>query len=127
MSTATRTNPKLWEQVKASVKRGVRGGVANTWTARKAQLAVALYKQRGGGYIGRKQASNSLVRWTRQQWDYITPGKRRGRYLPLAVRKQLTPAERKTENKKKGARFGHRVPYSPSVRRKVHKATAASK
>ena len=47
-NSAKRTNPKLWEKVKKSVKRSPKGGKPNMWSARKAQLAVALYKKKGG-------------------------------------------------------------------------------
>jgi hypothetical protein len=52
--TAERTNPELWEEVKAEVKQGSRGGEAGEWSASKAQLAVQEYKKRGGGYRGKK-------------------------------------------------------------------------
>lgn len=45
--------------------------------------------------------------------------KKYGRYLPLEVRKSLTPSERRIENRKKGKRYGEWVPYSKSVSRKV--------
>jgi len=121
MSTATRSNPTLWERVKKEVTRSAKGGPVGKWSARKAQRAVSLYKQRGGGYKGKKSASNSLARWTRQKWGYISPGKKSGRYLPLAVRKSLTPRERRIENRRKGTRKGERVPYSKSVSKKLRK------
>lgn len=127
MSTI-RTNPQLWEKVKKEVTRSSKGGPAGKWSARKAQRAVSIYKSRGGGYKGKKSSSNSLVRWTKQDWGYIndtkkskSKGKRYGRYLPLAVRKRLTPSERRTENRRKGRRYGKRVPYSKSVSKKVRK------
>jgi hypothetical protein len=52
--TAERTDPKLWEEVKAEVKQGSKGGEAGEWSASKARLAVQEYKKRGGGYHGRK-------------------------------------------------------------------------
>jgi hypothetical protein len=122
MSSATRSNPRLWEKVKKEVTRSPKGGPVGKWSARKAQRAVALYKKRGGGYIGRKSSSNSLAKWTRQKWGYITPGKKSGRYLPLSVRKSLTAREKRIENRRKGSRRGQRVPYSKSVSKKVRKA-----
>jgi hypothetical protein len=115
----TRTNPKLWEKVKQTVKRSPKGGKPNTWSARKAQLAVALYKKKGGSYRGSKRKCNSLTKWSEEDWGYIK-GKS-GRYLPKAVRDHLTPAEKKRENALKGDKKGKRVPYSPSVLRKVRK------
>jgi hypothetical protein len=62
--TAHRTDPKLWDKVKSEITKGRKGGETGQWSARKAQLAVQEYKKRGGGYIGRKSADNSLARWT---------------------------------------------------------------
>ena len=50
--TAKRSDPELWEAVKAEVTRGAKGGRPGEWSARKAQLAAHLYKARGGGYEG---------------------------------------------------------------------------
>lgn len=136
-----RTKPQLWEKVKKSVLRSPKGGVRGKWSARKAQLAVALYKKKGGGYLGKKSRSNSLTRWTREDWGYINDeskkskkgkksvrkGKRKskgkskpkGRYLPKKVRDQLTTSEKKRENRLKGTKKGKWIPYSRSVRKKV--------
>ena len=126
MSTiAIKSNPKLWEEVKKKVLKGTSGGPANKWSARKAQLSVAEYKARGGGYIGKKSPRNSLTKWSREKWGYISPRgskTKTGRYLPEKVRKMLTPREKEIENKRKGSRRGQWVPYSPSVTRKMHKA-----
>jgi hypothetical protein len=128
--SVNRTNPRLWESVKRSVRKSAKGGLPGTWSARKAQLSVALYKKKGGGYRGKKSPSNSLVQWTKQDWGYIDDGKsgrkkssKKGRYLPLSVRRILSPSEKMEENRRKGSRRGKRVPYSPSVRRKVSRAT----
>ena len=51
--TAERTDPKLWEEVKAEVKQGSKGGDAGEWSASKARLAVHEYKKRGGRYSGK--------------------------------------------------------------------------
>jgi hypothetical protein len=51
--TAERTDPELWEEVKAEVKQGSKGGEAGEWSASKAQLAVQEYKKRGGRYRGK--------------------------------------------------------------------------
>jgi hypothetical protein len=125
MSTAIRTNPSLWEEVKKKVLRGSRGGPPNKWSARKAQLSVAEYKRLGGGYKGKKSPRNSLVKWTREKWDYVSPSGRKsrtGRYLPEKVRKILSPSEKKRENKLKGSRRGKWVSYSPSVLKKMRSA-----
>jgi hypothetical protein len=125
MSTVKRTSPKLWEEVKKKVLRGSKGGLPGKWSARKSQLSVAEYKKRGGGYKGKKSPHNSLVKWTREKWDYISSKGRKskkGRYLPEKVRKALSPAEKKRENRLKGSRRGKWVKYSPSVTRKMRQA-----
>ncbi len=58
--TAKRKDPELWETVKDEVTRGDKGGREGEWSARKAQLAVQLYKARGGEYEGPKDNENSL-------------------------------------------------------------------
>jgi hypothetical protein len=118
----------LWERVKQIVKKSPKGGKTGTWSARKAQMAVALYKKKGGGYKGAKKSCNSLVKWTREDWGYITPNhKKYGRYLPRKVREQLSPRERQIENRKKSLKHGVRVPYSKSVSKKVSKVTRRSR
>lgn len=64
--TAKRTDPDLWEAVKADVTRSSKGGDKGKWSARKAQLAVQEYKRRGGGCDGQKDTSNDLAQWTKQ-------------------------------------------------------------
>ena len=125
MSTVQRTKPELWEQVKKKVLKGSKGGPANKWSARKAQISVAEYKTKGGGYKGKKSPTNSLVKWSREKWDYISSSGRKsktGRYLPEKVRKMLSPSEKKKENKLKGSRKGKWVSYSPSVLKKMRSA-----
>lgn len=117
-----RTNPQLWEKVKKKVLRGSKGGPANKWSARKAQLSVFEYKRLGGSYKGKKSPRNSLVKWTRERWDYISPSGRsskRGRYLPEKVRKSLSKREKEIENKRKGSRRGQWISYSQSVLKKM--------
>lgn len=123
MNESTRTNPELWERVKKEVIAGSKGGNPGQWSARKAQLAVHLYKAKGGRYIGPKSRNNSLVVWTREKWDFID-GKKGNRYLPEAVRKRLTPSEKRTTNRRKlsATRSGKQYSsYSPSVLRKFRK------
>lgn len=126
MSTiATKSNPKLWESIKNKVIKGSRGGPPGKSSARKMQLAVAEYKAKGGGYKGKKSPNNSLVKWSREKWDYISSSGRKsktGRYLPEKVRKMLSPSEKKKENKLKGSRRGKWVSYSPSVLKKMRSA-----
>lgn len=130
-TTAVRTKPALWERVKAEVKRGSKGGPPGKWSARKAQLAVAKYKSRGGGYKGPKSPRNSLAKWSKEKWGYISSpkGKKYGRYLPLVVRKNLSSRSKAAENRAKGYRHGQWVPYGSEVRRlmRKHKITSSSR
>ena len=129
--SATKTKPALWKRIVSSVKSGSKGGRSGQWSARKAQIATARYKKAGGGYKGKKSSSNSLSKWSKQKWDYVSKGdkkkprKKRGRYLPESVRKSLTKSQKASTNKKKRAasKAGkQRAKYSKSVARKVRKA-----
>lgn len=108
-SSVQRTKPLLWEKVKREVLRGSQGGPPGKWSARKAQLSVARYKSRGGGYRGKKSTSNSLTKWSREQWGYV--GGSKGRYLPLVVRKHMSSRAKVEENRRKGSKRGQWVPY----------------
>lgn len=124
MSTATKSDPKLWQQVVSEVRAGAVAGLANTWNARKAQLAVKIYKKRGGEYIGRRGAKNSLRQWTAEDWGYIDdkPG---NRYLPRKVRDSLTSSEKRDENRRKRSatrRHSTRASYSERVREKLRRS-----
>lgn len=105
-AAAERTDPELWEKVKAEVMRGDKGGEAGQWSARKAQLAVHDYKAAGGGYKGRKSADNHLTQWTREEWG-TKSGKTSHdtgeRYLPKAARESLSDEEYKRTTAKKRA------------------------
>jgi len=109
-----RTNETLWKQIVEEVKEGEKGGRRGEWSARKAQLAVLLYKQRGGGYSGPKSSDNSLARWTRQDWQTKSgkPSLETGeRYLPKKAIEKLSPQQygattrAKREGMKKGIQF----------------------
>lgn len=100
-----RDDPELWEAVKAEVLAGDKGGDVDEWSARKAQLAVAEYKKRGGGYLGEKADDNHLAQWTHEDWgtrsgkDSADSGER---YLPREAREALTDEEyRRTSAKKR--------------------------
>ena len=112
--TAERTNQKLWEEVKAEVKEGEKGGKAGEWSARKAQLAVQEYKKRGGGYKGRKSQDNSLTQWTKEEWGTESGKDSRQtgeRYLPQQARERLSDeeyratSEKKREDTRKGEQY----------------------
>tara|TARA_Y100001972_G_scaffold16635_1_gene18131 strand:- start:1166 stop:1558 length:393 start_codon:yes stop_codon:yes gene_type:complete len=126
-----RTKPKLWKSIVSRVKRGSKGGKRGIWSARKSQLAVQLYKKAGGGYRGRKSASNSLTKWSKQDWGYVSkrdakkPRAKRGRYLPKKVRESLTKGQKAYTNRKKreATKKGRtRASYTKRVARKVRRA-----
>ena len=104
--TAEKTDPALWDKVKAEVTAGDKGGEKGQWSARKAQLAVAEYKKRGGSYKGGKAKDNSLAKWTKEEWG-TKSGKKSGdtheRYLPKKARETLSDAEYKRSTAKKRA------------------------
>lgn len=121
---STKANPRLWESLKKKIMAGSKGGPKGKWSGRKAQMLVKAYKSRGGKFKGKKSKHNSLSKWSREKWDYINKSGRkskRGRYLPEKVRKSLTPAEKRRENKKKGSKRGKWVSYSKSVNKKMKK------
>lgn len=93
-------NKTLWARIKNKYHRGSSGGPAGVWSARKAQLAVKEYKSKGGKYPStRKSPTNSLVKWTREDWNYID--EKHLRYLPKSVRDKLSAKEKAIENKRK--------------------------
>jgi|TARA_B100001939_G_C16941765_1_gene618565 hypothetical protein len=131
MASATKTKPKLWKRIVASVKSGSKGGRPGQWSARKAQIATARYKKAGGGYRGKKSSSNKLTKWSKQKWDYVSKGDKkkprakRGRYLPESVRKSLSKSEKAATNRAKRAatkKGKQRAKYSKKVARKVRNA-----
>ena len=126
-----RTKPKLWKGIVARVKAGSKGGRRGVWTARKAQLATARYKKAGGGYRGRKSSSNSLTKWSKQDWGYVSkrdakkPRSQRGRYLPKKVRESLTKGQKAYTNRKKreATKKGRtRASYTKRVAKRVRRA-----
>lgn len=126
--SARRTNEGMWKGIVASVRRGAKGGRPGEWSARKAQLAVAKYKARGGGYVGRRSRNNSLARWTRQRWrtksgrpSVVGPGATGERYLPEAAIRKLSSREyAATTRAKRGAR-GQYSRQPRGVARKVRR------
>ncbi|MEH3037520.1 MAG: hypothetical protein PGN23_13705 [Sphingomonas adhaesiva] len=104
--TAEKSDPPLWEKVKEEVTAGTKGGRKGQWSARKAQLAVAEYKKRGGGYVGGKDDDNSLHQWTEEEWGTKSgreSGKTGERYLPKKAREALSDDEYRRTTKKKRA------------------------
>jgi len=123
-----RTDPALWEAVKAQVTASDKGGRPGQWSARKAQRSVQLYKERGGGYLGPKDPDNALARWTKQDWRTRSGGESLEtgeRYLPDAAFDLLTPAEvgATTRAKRAGLARGQQfTPQPPRIAQKTKQA-----
>lgn len=101
MSVAKKTNPSLWEKAKAQAKAKMGG----KHSARAMQLAVKIYKEKGGGYSGPKSSSNKLKKWGSQKWRTSDGSKSEGkkRYLPDKAWKSLSPGEKAATNRAKSA------------------------
>ncbi len=116
--TAEKSDPALWEKVKDEVTAGAKGGKKGQWSARKAQMAVAEYKKRGGDYVGEKDAHNHLHEWTEEDWG-TKSGKKSGdtgeRYLPKAAREKLSDEEyaRTTAKKRADSKKGKQHSAQP--------------
>lgn len=110
-----RSNEGMWRSIVSRVKSGSRGGDPGEWSARKAQLAGKIYREKGGGYTGPKtSAQKSMSKWTKEDWGTKSgkpSGKTGERYLPKKAREALSPAEyaattrAKREGTKKGKQF----------------------
>lgn len=115
-ATATKTDPAKWE----AAKREAKAKMGGKHSARAMQLATQIYKKKGGGYSGAKPTSstNSLKKWTKQDWGYSgkdKPGQGgSGVYLPKRRRDAL-------KSTKKGRSM------LAAATRKKHKATAQGK
>ncbi len=129
MSTAKKKDPKLWAAVMAKVKAGSKGGDPGEWSARKAQLAVRLYKAQGGGYVGPKKET-SLSRWSKEDWGTksgkpSTQGSEATgeRYLPRKAREALSSKEYAATSraKREGEARGEQYVKQP---KKIAKKTA---
>lgn len=127
-----RTKPDLWKRIVAKYKRGTKGGKAGQWSARKAQLASKEYKEKGGGYSGKKTSSQkSLSKWTKEDWGTksgkpSTQGKKATgeRYLPKKARESLTGKEyaATTRKKREDLKKGKPVSKQPkSIAKKTRK------
>lgn len=126
MSTATKSNPALWSRIVSSVKSSSKGGDPGQWSARKAQLAVTKYKAAGGSYSGKKSSSNSLSKWTKQEWTTKSgkPSKETGeRYLPKKAIQSLSSSEyaATTRAKRQGGGTGSVVKQPKSIANKTAK------
>jgi hypothetical protein len=120
-----RSNEKLWDKVVAQVKDSTKGGSAGQWSARKAQLAGKIYKDKGGGYTGEKTAAQkSLSKWTKEDWGTKSgrpstqgPKATGERYLPKKAREALSPAEyaATTKAKREGTKQGKQFVSQPKA------------
>jgi hypothetical protein len=113
-----RTNQALWNSIKKRVLDGSKGGLSGQWSARKAQLAVKLYKDKGGKYKGKRSSKNSLHQWTIQDWTTKSglPSLKTGeRYLPAKAIRNLSSAQyyRTTRKKREGLRRGEQYTKQP--------------
>ena len=123
MSTAVKSNPKLWELSKEMACK--EGGLCKH-SARKMQWAVRYYKKKGGGYKGGKKDDTSLSLWSKQNWGTSSGKKSEGkrRYLPNQTWKMMTPDQVRRANatKKRGHSKGKQfvgLPPDVKVLRKI--------
>ena len=105
---AKKKNPRLWKKIVHTLRKGKKGGKPGQWSARKAQLAVAEYKKRGGKYVGKPSKNNSLRKWTRQKWrtksgknSIMGKGASGERYLPTKTIQMMSNAEYNRSTRKK--------------------------
>jgi hypothetical protein len=116
--TAEKSDPELWEKVKAEVTAGSKGGKPGQWSARKAQFAVQEYKRRGGGYLGQKDPHNHLVEWTEEEWGTKSGGESLEtgeRYLPKKALEAMSEDEyrRTTAAKRRDLKAGRQFSAQP--------------
>jgi hypothetical protein len=124
-SIATKKDPAKWSKAKARAVAKMGG----KWSARAAQLATKYYKDAGGRYSGKKPASNSLSKWTKEEWQPNPYAKNRPdpsiakdkqgkttRYLPKDKWKSLSPSEASATDKKKRSASSQWVPNTDKAR-----------
>jgi len=116
-----KSNFKLWE----AAKREAKAKMGGKHSARAMQLAVAIYKKKGGKYKGVKSSGNSLAKWSKQKWKTSDGSKSEGkkRYLPEKAWKSLSSGEKAATNRAKaeGYKRGKQFVKQPS---KIAKKTA---
>ena len=123
MSVSIKTNPSLWEEIKNDLKSKNNW----KWNARLSQQLVLRYKdameERGLiPFKGKKNPNNSLSKWTREQWQYISPDSKR--YLPKKLIETLTEKEKAILSK--GKRLGKQKPWDDVVKDKIMKFLKSS-
>lgn len=115
MATAKKTKPALWARAKAEAKSRMGG----KHSARAMQLAVKIYKKKGGGYSGAKSSSNKLSKWSKQKWRTSSgkPSEGKRRYLPDKAWKSLSAKEKAATNraKAKGNKKGKQFVSQPKA------------
>lgn len=115
MATAKKTKPALWDKAKAEAKSRMGG----KHSARAMQLAVKIYKKKGGGYSGAKSSSNKLSKWSKQKWRTSSgkPSEGKRRYLPDKAWKSLSAKEKAATNraKAKGNKKGKQFVSQPKA------------
>jgi hypothetical protein len=113
MSVAVKTKPALWESAKQEAKSRMGG----KHSARAMQLAVSIYKKKGGGYKGEKSESNKLSKWSKQDWKTSSgkPSEGKRRYLPSKAWSALSAAQKAATNraKAKGGKEGKQFVAQP--------------
>jgi hypothetical protein len=106
-----RTNEKLWEESKKEAINKLGG----KWSARVAQLAGRIYRDRGGRYTEVKtKAQKELTKWTMQNWRTKSgmPSSLTGeRYLPAAAIEALSDKEYKLTSKLKKEGMAKGIQY----------------
>lgn len=128
----SRTNKALWDKTVAQVKAGTKGGSAGQWSARKAQLAGKIYKEKGGSYSGAKtKAQKDLTTWIKEDWgtksgkpSTQSPKATGERYLPKKAREALSSKEyaATTKAKREGTKQGKQfVPQPKKIAAKTAK------
>ena len=126
------TNPGMRENLKKQIMAGSKGGPANKWTARKAQMLAQQYKAQGGKYKGAKTAKQkSLSKWTKEEWGTKSgkpstqgPNATGERYLPKKAINKLTAAQYKATSDKKraGIKAGKKSVANTPAAKKASKA-----
>lgn len=115
-TVSIKKNPKLWESIHKKLKQQNNG----KWSARLSQQLVQEYKRRGGKFIGPRSKSNSLVKWTKEDWGYSGKSKR-SRYLPKKIRSILHRSKNRNvlryENRLKSNKLGRKIKYSKKLRK----------
>ena len=120
-----RTNESLWKKTVAQVKASDKGGKPGQWSARKAQLAGKMYKDKGGAYSGKKtEAQKDLTKWTKEEWGTKSgkpstqgPKATGERYLPKKAREALSSSEyaATTKAKREGTAKGKQFIKQPKA------------